>query len=149
MRLPHPSIAKTKKLNMSKFNSHCRAIYLTVKLQCGICWKVILYESLIVGINIKLENVEDSMALIQIKDKAQITIPSKIRKELGINKGDYLEATIEADRIVLIPKIVIDKDSVALSEQGEKYLKEALLDIKENKFKIHDKVEELIDDLKK
>lgn len=93
--------------------------------------------------------MEDSMALIQIKDKAQITIPSKIRKELGINKGDYLEATIEADRIVLIPKIVIDKDSVALSEQGEKYLKEALLDIKENKFKIHDKVEELIDDLKK
>ena len=93
--------------------------------------------------------MEDSMTLIQIKDKAQITIPSNIRKKLGINKGDYLEATIEGNRIVLIPKIVIDKDSVALSEQGEKYLHEALLDIKENKFKIHDNVEELIDDLKK
>jgi len=93
--------------------------------------------------------VEDSMELIQVKDKAQITIPSNIRKELGIKKGDYLEAAIEDGRIIFTPKIVIDKSSITLSEQGEKYLHEALLDIKENKFKIHDNVEELIDDLKK
>jgi len=30
------------------------------------------------------------MSLIQVREKAQITIPSKIRKELGIKKGDYL-----------------------------------------------------------
>ena len=89
------------------------------------------------------------MELIQVKDKAQITIPNKIRKELGIKKGDYLEAAIEDDRIVLIPKLVVDKSSVVLSKQGEKYLKEAFLDVKENKLKVHNNVEELINDLKK
>lgn len=88
------------------------------------------------------------MELIQVKDKAQITIPSNIRKKLGIKKGDYLEAAIEGDRIVLIPKMIVDKSSVVLSEQGEEYLNEALLEVKKNKLKAHNNVEELIDDLK-
>jgi len=37
------------------------------------------------------------MPLIQVREKAQITIPSKIRKELGIKKGDYLEIAKEDD----------------------------------------------------
>ena len=49
------------------------------------------------------------MSLIQVREKAQITIPSKIRKELGIKKGDYLEIASEGGRIILIPKIIEDK----------------------------------------
>jgi len=89
------------------------------------------------------------MSLIQVREKAQITIPSKIRKELGIKKGDYLEIAKEDDRIVIIPKILIDKVLVNLSAKGEEMLKEAIDDVKKGKVKIHNNVTHLIDDLRK
>ena len=89
------------------------------------------------------------MSLIQVREKAQITIPSKIRKELGIKKGDYLEIAKEDDRIVLIPKILIEKVSVNLSAKGEEMLKEAIDDVKKGKVKIHNNVTHLINDLHK
>ena len=89
------------------------------------------------------------MSLIQVREKAQITIPSKIRKELGIKKGDYLEIAKEDDRIVIIPKILIEKTSVNLSTKGEEMLKEAIDDVKKGKVKIHDNLTHLINDLHK
>ena len=89
------------------------------------------------------------MSLIQVREKAQITIPSKIRKELGIKKGDYLEVAKEDDRIVIIPKILIEKVSVNLSAKGEEMLKEAIDDVKKAKVKIHNNVTHLINDLHK
>ena len=89
------------------------------------------------------------MSLIQVREKAQITIPSKIRKDLGIKKGDYLEIIKEDDRIVIIPKVLVDKVSVNLSEKGEEMLKEAIEDVKRGKVKIHDNVTHLINDLHK
>ena len=93
--------------------------------------------------------MEAMMSLVKLRDKSQITIPSSIRKELGIKKGDYLEITKEDDRIVIIPKIVVDKSSVILSEKGEKYLNEALNDIKKGRIKANNDVEEFIDNLKR
>ena len=46
--------------------------------------------------------------LVQGREKAQITLPSKIRKALRIKEGDYLEAEVEDNKIVLIPKILQD-----------------------------------------
>ena len=89
------------------------------------------------------------MSLIQVREKAQITIPSKIRKELGIKKGDYLEVAKEDDRIVIIPKILIEKASVNLSAKGEEMLKDAINDVKKGKVKIHNNVIHLINDLHK
>jgi len=89
------------------------------------------------------------MSLIQVREKAQITIPSKIRKELGIKKGDYLEIVKEDDRIVIIPKILIEKTSVNLSAKGEEMLKEAIDDVKKGKVKINDNLTHLINDLHK
>jgi AbrB family looped-hinge helix DNA binding protein len=89
------------------------------------------------------------MPLIQVREKAQITIPSRIRKELGIKKGDYLEIVREDDKIVLIPKILVDKVSVNLSAKGEEMLKEAIDDVKKGKVKIHTDVTHLINDLHK
>jgi len=90
------------------------------------------------------------MSLVQVREKAQITIPSKIRKILGIKKGDYLEAGIEDNKIVFIPKVLIDKaEPVTLSKKGEEMLKEALEDVKKGRVKKFENVEELIDDLHK
>ncbi len=89
------------------------------------------------------------MPLIQIREKAQITIPSGIRKELGIKKGDYLEIVKEDDKIVIIPKILVDKVLVNLSAKGEEMLKEAIDDVKKGKVKIHNGVTHFINDLHK
>ena len=90
------------------------------------------------------------MPLVQVREKAQITIPSKIRKALSIKEGDYLEAEVEDNKIVLIPKILVDKaSSVTLSEKGEEMLKEALEDVKKGRVKKFKNVEELIDNLHK
>ncbi len=89
------------------------------------------------------------MSLIQVREKAQITIPSRIRKELGIKKGDYLDIVKEDDKIVIIPKILIDKVSVNLSVKGEEMLKEAINDVKKGKVKTHNDVTHLIEDLHK
>jgi len=89
------------------------------------------------------------MSLIQIREKAQITIPNKIRKELGIKKGDYLEIVREDDKILIIPKILVDKVSVNLSAKGEEMLKEAIEDVKKGKVKVYNDVTHLINDLHK
>ncbi len=90
------------------------------------------------------------MSLVQVREKAQITIPSKIRKALGIKKGDYLEAQVEDNKIIFVPKVLIDKaEPVALSKKSEKMLKEALEDVKKGRVKKFENVEELIDDLHK
>lgn len=90
------------------------------------------------------------MSLVQVREKSQITIPSKIRKALGIKEGDYLEVEAEGNKIVLIPKILIDKaEAVTLSREGEKMLEEALEDVKKNRVKKFKNAEELIDDLRK
>jgi len=90
------------------------------------------------------------MPLVQVREKAQITLPSKIRKALHIKEGDYLEAEVEDNKIVLIPKILVDKaKAVTLSKKGEEMLKEALEDVKKGKVRKFKKVQELIDDLHK
>ena len=83
------------------------------------------------------------MPLVQVREKVQITIPSKIRKTIGIKQGDYLEAEVEDNKIVLIPKILLDKaEAVSLSKKGEEMLKEALEDVKKGKVKKFNNVEQ-------
>jgi len=48
------------------------------------------------------------MPLVTVKNKYQIVIPAKVRKEAGVNVGDLLEASIEKGKIVLSPRVAID-----------------------------------------
>jgi len=41
--------------------------------------------------------------LIQVKKKAQITIPVKIRKAVGIDEGDVLDVEVKGREIILKP----------------------------------------------
>ncbi len=88
------------------------------------------------------------MPLIKVKSKAQITLPVKVRQALGIEEGDYLEAKVEGNKVVLIPQAVVTKfPPVTLSEQGEEMLKEALEEVRAGKVKKHESAEALIDEL--
>ena len=47
--------------------------------------------------------------IIRIQDKGQVTIPTHLRAKAGLAKGDLVEAAFERGRIVLTPKIVLDR----------------------------------------
>lgn len=42
-------------------------------------------------------------ALVKVQRKGQLTIPSRLRTQVGLSDGDYVEARAEHGRIVLIP----------------------------------------------
>jgi len=89
------------------------------------------------------------MAIVRVRDKAQITLPAKLRKELDIKEGDYLEARVEERTIVLVPQDVTDRFPVIdLSEEEERWVEEGLEDVKQGRVKAFDNVEDLIRDLR-
>jgi antitoxin PrlF len=48
------------------------------------------------------------MPFVTLNDKAQVTIPSEVRKALGLNEGDLLDIRVEGGSIVLTPQRVVD-----------------------------------------
>ena len=50
-----------------------------------------------------------AMTAIRVKDKAQITLPARIRKALGIKEGDYLNVSMEDGKVVLTPQVMLDR----------------------------------------
>lgn len=88
--------------------------------------------------------------LVQVREKAQITLPSKVRDVLGIRKGDYLEVKIQKNGLLLSPKILFNKfPEVTLSKKGEKMLEESLEDVKKGRVKRFDNLADLIKELHK
>ena len=49
------------------------------------------------------------MALVAVKNKFQVVIPQSVRKQLHLNVGDLLEATVERGRITFTPKTLVDR----------------------------------------
>ncbi len=50
------------------------------------------------------------MALVRIKDKYQVTIPTKLRERARLSVGDYLEATLDKRGVItLTPKDFVDR----------------------------------------
>ena len=58
---------------------------------------------------------ENTMPLVKVKNKFQITIPSKVRDEVHIKEGDFLEIEAERETIIIKPKVIVDRNSVAAS----------------------------------
>jgi AbrB family looped-hinge helix DNA binding protein len=53
---------------------------------------------------------EEAMALVRVRERAQITLPQEVRDALKVKRGDYLEAEIVAGGVLLRPKAVVDRD---------------------------------------
>jgi AbrB family looped-hinge helix DNA binding protein len=66
--------------------------------------------------------------LIQLRKKAQLTLPLSVRKELGIEEGDYIDVQVRDGEIVLKLKKPVDKDQAWFWtkrwQQGEKEAEE-------------------------
>jgi AbrB family looped-hinge helix DNA binding protein len=49
------------------------------------------------------------MSIVRVKTKGQVTLPTAIREQVGLNIGDLLEAKIERGKITLTPKTLVDR----------------------------------------
>jgi AbrB family looped-hinge helix DNA binding protein len=91
---------------------------------------------------------EARMPLVRVRDKAQVTLPAKVRRSLGVKDGDYLQVGVEGGRIVMTPQAFLDKlPWVELSEEGERMLQEGLDDVAAGRVKRHKNLESLLAEL--
>ncbi len=66
--------------------------------------------------------------LIQVRKKAQLTLPLSVRKKVGVEEGDFMDVQVRDGEIVLKLKKLIDKDQAWFWtkrwQQGEKEAEE-------------------------
>ena len=55
---------------------------------------------------------KEQILLVRVKQKYQVTLPVEVREALHLQEGDFLEASVENNRIFLSPKVLIDKSSI-------------------------------------
>jgi len=71
------------------------------------------YQLLVLIVNKIKKEVESKMdsckSLVKLKTKAQITIPHKICKKLGIKKGDLFKVEVVDKKAIFTPQILVDK----------------------------------------
>ncbi len=54
----------------------------------------------------------ETMPLVRVKQKYQVTLPSTVRQEANIQEGDTLEISVEDGNIVLVPQAITDRRDV-------------------------------------
>jgi AbrB family looped-hinge helix DNA binding protein len=87
-------------------------------------------------------------ALVKVTRHGQVTLPASVRKRLGVEEGDLVEIDVEDDRVVLVPKRLIDKSqSYFWTKKWQAAEREASDDIKNGRVKTFDSVEALVKDL--
>ena len=50
--------------------------------------------------------------LVKIQRKGQMTLPSRFRSAVGVSEGDMIELSVQRGRIVLTPKVVVDRSQI-------------------------------------
>lgn len=50
-----------------------------------------------------------AMALLKVRDRAQITLPPEARQALNVSAGDYLEAEVVEGGVLLKPVAVVER----------------------------------------
>jgi AbrB family looped-hinge helix DNA binding protein len=84
----------------------------------------------------------------KITRNGQVTLPSSIRKKLGVDEGDIVEIEIVNDTVVLVPKKLIDMSQAYFwSKKWQAGELEAEQDIHAGRVKTFNTAEELIKDL--
>jgi AbrB family looped-hinge helix DNA binding protein len=49
------------------------------------------------------------MSIVKVKTKGQVTLPARLREQVGLRVGDIMEATVKAGTITLTPQSIVDK----------------------------------------
>jgi len=87
----------------------------------------------------------DEYAVTRLTRNGQVTLPASIRREANVEEGDILTVHLEADRIVLVPKKLIDKSQAYFwTEDWQQVEREAERDLGEGRVEAYETVDELI-----
>jgi AbrB family looped-hinge helix DNA binding protein len=86
--------------------------------------------------------------LVKVTRGGQVTIPADLRRQAGIEIGDYVEMRMVEGHLVLVPKQLIDKDQTWFwTEEWQAAEREAEDDLRAGRVKAFDTLDELIADL--
>ena len=86
--------------------------------------------------------------LVKVTRGGQVTIPADLRRQVGIEIGDYVEVRLEEGHLVLRPKQMIDKDQTWFwTEEWQTAEREAEEDLRAGRVKAFDTLDGLIADL--
>ena len=86
--------------------------------------------------------------ITQLRNRSQVTLPSEIVKKMKLQEGDNLDITLEDDKIVIKPVLVIDRSqSWFWSKKWQAMEKEADEDIKQGRVQKAKNLKELIQKL--
>ncbi|WP_041725661.1 AbrB/MazE/SpoVT family DNA-binding domain-containing protein [Caldicellulosiruptor acetigenus] len=88
------------------------------------------------------------MMIVEIKKKAQVTIPAQILKKLDLHVGDLLQIEEKDGRIILTPVVTIPKEQAWF--YSEKWQREEAIvekEIQEGKLMVANSLQELFEDL--
>jgi AbrB family looped-hinge helix DNA binding protein len=92
----------------------------------------------------------DEHSTTKMTRNGQVTLPAAIRREANVEEGDILTVHLEADRIVLIPKKLIDKSQAYFwTEDWQEAEREAERDLAEGRVEAYETVDELVAGLEK
>jgi antitoxin MazE len=86
----------------------------------------------------------------QLRERSQVTLPSEIVKKLNLKAGDSLEITLEDDRIVIKPVLIIDRSQYWFWSKDWQYKeKEVEADIEAGRIYKAEGIKDLIGKLEK
>jgi len=84
----------------------------------------------------------------KVTRNGQVTLPSSIRKKLGVDEGDIVEIEVVNDAVILVPKKLVDKSQAYFwSKKWQAGEIEAEQDIRSGRVKIFNTPADLIKDL--
>ena len=87
----------------------------------------------------------DDHPVTKVTRNGQVTLPATIRREANVEEGDILTVHLEADRIVLVPKKLIDKSQAYFwTDDWQEAEKEAVNDLAEGRVQSYDTVDDLV-----
>jgi AbrB family looped-hinge helix DNA binding protein len=88
------------------------------------------------------------MPLTKVTRNGQVTIPSELRRQVGIEEGDLIELQAVGDHLILVPKKLIDKSQAYFwAPEWQAAEREAQEDIDEDRIEEFESVDDLIKDL--
>jgi len=61
----------------------------------------------------EIRKTEENIMLVELRSRAQLTIPTEIVKEIGAEEGDKFDVVTKDGGIFLCPVVVYPKDKIA------------------------------------
>ena len=84
----------------------------------------------------------------KLRERSQVTLPVEIVKKLDLKAGDNLEITLEDDKIIIKPVLIIDRSQAWFwSKEWQAKEKEVEADIKAGRIHKTDGFKDLVEKL--